>query len=194
MKGLCVKMSGVGALLICIPVVYRIHAGDVFNPASYFLWAALSLVCFVVLLRAKDGGHTLLAGYFLSELIIGLYACVKSGKATLGKFEWFIVALTAACAAIYVWCEASSRKRGLKAFKPSVIVNGIACMIAGMPLLVDSIRDPRKMSFTICALYIIISWLGYYGEKTFNGKFIPGLSILYWAVIVVGMLVSIAFY
>lgn len=184
MKELCVKLSGIGALLICIPVIYRISQGDLFNPASFFLWSLLSMVCTVVLVRAKKGGYAMMAGYVLSDLSIGICAYLKNGKASVGAFEWFIVVLTALCAAIYVSCEMK------KSFTLSVVVNGIACMVAGIPLVVDSFREPYKVSFSIVALYMIVSSLGYYGERNFNGKFIPGLSIIYWLVIVVGVLIA----
>lgn len=184
MKELCVKLSGIGALLICIPVIYRISQGDLFNPASFFLWSLLSLVCVVVLVRAKKGGYMLMAGYALSDLSIGICAYLKNGKANVGAFEWFIVVLTVLCAAIYIHCEIK------KNFTLSVVVNGIACMVAGIPLAADSFREPHKVSFSIITLYMIVSGLGYYGERNFNGKFIPGLSIIYWLVIVAGVLIA----
>jgi hypothetical protein len=184
MKDLCVKLSGVGALLICIPVIYQISQGDMFNPASFFLWSLLSVICVIVLVRAKKGGWIMMAGYALSDLLIGIAAYLKSGRATIGTFEWFIVALTAICAVIYVSCELR------KSFRLSVIVNGIACMVAGIPLIVDSVRNPYKVSFYIIGLYMIVSLLGYYGERNFNGKFIPGLSLIYWIIIVGGVLIA----
>jgi hypothetical protein len=184
MKDLCVKLSGIGALLICLPVIYRISQGDMFNPASFLLWSMLSVVCVVVLVRAKKGGWVMMAGYALSDFSIGITAYLKSGKASIGGFEWFIVALTAFCAVIYVHCELR------KSFKLSVIVNGIACMVAGIPVIVDSILNPYKVSFVIIGLYMAVSALGYYGERNFNGKFIPGLSLIYWITIIGGVLIA----
>lgn len=184
MKNLLVKMSGIGALLICLPVMYRIHQGDSFNPASYFLWSLLTLVCTVTLIRSKKGGHTMMIGYFFSDISIGIYAYVKSGRASFGQFEWFVIGLTLICICVYVACELR------KSFRPAVIVNATACMIAGLPLLVDSIRNPTQMSLVICWLYILVSVFGYYGERTFDGKLIPGLSIIYWIVIIGGIMIA----
>lgn len=184
MKNLCVKLSGVGALLICVPVMYRIAAGDMFNPMSYFLWSFLSLICGVVLIRAKKGGHTMMAGYFFSDFSVGIFAYVKSGKASFGGFEYFVAALTVACICIYVWCELR------KSFKPAVISNAIACVIAGIPLMVDALQNPNRMSLFIANSYLLISLLAYYGEQTFNGKLIPGLSVVYWIIILVGVTVQ----
>ncbi len=197
MKKICVKLSGWGALLVCVPVMYQIHKGDIFNPASYFLWSALSLICSLVLIRAKEGGHTMMLGYFLSDFSVGLYASLRSGKAIFGKFEWFVIALTILCIIIYVWCElrgdakqSDQDPKAKKVFKPAVIVNGVACMIAGLPQIADSFRDPHSISFVICGLYVVISCLAYYGEENFNGKFIPGLSLFYWFALVWGILVA----
>jgi hypothetical protein len=184
MKELCVKLSGVCALLMSLPVMYRIHEGDIFNPTSYFLWSLLSLICVVVLVRGKKGGYTIMAGYVLSDLSIGIYAYLKSGRASIGWFEWFIVGLTAVCTIVYVWCE----MRG--SFKPAVIVNATACMIAGIPLFVDTFERPQHMSFLICWLYTGVSSLGFYGERHFNGKLIPGLSIIYWVILIIRMTVA----
>lgn len=182
MKDLCVKLSGIGALLISIPVIYRISKGDNFNPASYFLWGLLSIVCTVVLIRAKKGGYMIMAGYVLSDFCIGIAASLKNGTFSFGQFEWFIVAITLICAVVYVICEVK------KSFTLSVIINGLACMIAGIPLVVDSWKNPYKISFTIIGLYTLVSSLGYYGERNFNGKFIPGISIIYWIILTGGVI------
>jgi hypothetical protein len=105
MKNTCVKLGGLGALLICLPVMWRIHEGDKFNPLSFFLWSALSVVCAIVLIRAKKGGHTMVLGYVLSDFLIGFYAYLKSGRIEFGKFEWFIVALTTVCAVFFEICS-----------------------------------------------------------------------------------------
>jgi hypothetical protein len=183
MKSLAVKLSGIGAVLICIPVMISINKGDAYNPASFFLWALLSVVCTIVLWRAKKGGHVLMAGYTVSDASIGTYAFVKSGKAIFGTFEWCIAGLVVVCIAAYLWCE--SRKK----FTPSVIINGIACMIAGIPLIVDSFHSPHTFSFMNSTIYLTLSSLGFYGETSFNGKFIPGLSMAYWIVAMVGVFI-----
>ncbi len=176
-----VRLSGLGALLISIPVMYRIHEGDRFNPVSYFLWSSLALICTITLIRAKKGGYMLMGGYVLSDASVGTYAYFHGGSSSLGKFEWFITALVMICAALYVWCE--SRKN----FKPAVIINGTACIIAGIPVIADSFQNPHQMSLVICYLYLLISAMAYYGERSFNGKFIPGLSIGYWILIIGGI-------
>lgn len=181
MKELCVKLSGIGALLICGPVIYRISQGDVFNPASFFLWSALALVSTIVLVRAKKGGHVLIAGYFLSDLIIGICAYRQTGQMKMEAFEWFVLAITATCTIIYLICELRGNLR------PAVISNAAALMMAGMPQLIDFIQHPHQTSFVICGLYMLINVLGFYGERTFNGKLIGGLSIIYWTVIIVGV-------
>jgi len=179
MKDLCVKIGGLGALLVCLPVIWRIYEGDAFNSVSYVLWSALSLVCTIVLIRAKKGGHTLMACYVLSDLLIGVYAYVHTGQAHFGGIEWFIVALAAGCASVYVWCEYR------KNFRPAVIMNGASLVVAGIPQMVDSFRHPEHVSILICSLYVLISAFSYYGEKpTLNGRLIPVLSMVYWLVII----------
>ncbi len=184
MKDLAVKLSGIGAVLICIPVMISISKGDAYNPATYFLWGLLSIVCTIVLWRAKRGGHVLLAGYTVSDLTIGAYAYAKSGRASFGSFEWYVAGLVVVCIIAYVWCEHRGK------FTPSVIINGIACMIAGIPLIVDSFHDPHKFNFVNAVIYLALSSLGFYGEKNFNGKFIPGLSIGYWILAMIGVLIA----
>jgi hypothetical protein len=183
-KNLCVKISGLGALLICLPIIYRIWQGDQFNPASFFLWSGLSVVCTIVLWRAKKGGHVLLGCYVLSDLTIAICALLKQGQMTFGKFEWFVAGITIACTGLYLWCE--SRKK----YTASVVSNGIACIIAGIPQAIDSLQNPEKANLVIVMLYTFISGLAYYGEKNFNGKFIPGLSVLYWIFITIGVLIA----
>ncbi|MEK7642147.1 MAG: hypothetical protein AAB365_04145 [Patescibacteria group bacterium] len=191
MKDLCVKLSGIGALLICIPVMWRISQGDVFNPASYFLWSLLSLVCVLVLLRDKKGGHTMMIGYVASDFLIGFYAYRKLGKASFGSFEWLIVALTGVCVCIWLWCEHVARRDKKQDFKPSVITNTVACMIAGIPQIIDSFKNPYQVSFVICAFYMLVSGLAYYGEKpTLNGRLLPGVSIIYWIIMIVGLIIA----
>ena len=188
MKNFCLRLSGLGALFICIPVIYRISKGDIFNPASFFLWGLLSLVCAVVLIRAKKGGHILVIGYFFSDLLIASYAYIKSGKASFGNFEWLIIILTCICAGLYAWCEFRGD------FKPAVITNATACMVAGIPQIVDSFRKPYQMSLVICGIYTLISVLNYYGEQpNLNGRLLPGLSILYWIVIIGGVIIARSF-
>jgi hypothetical protein len=185
MKKLSVRLGGLGALLIAIPIMYRIHEDDIFNPASYFLWSLLSLICFVTLIRAGNGGHTMMMGYFFSDISIAIYSYVKSGRASLGSFEWFIIVITALCAVLYIFCEMQ------KNFKPAIIANASACFIAGFPQIADSFRNPYQMSLVICGLYMLISSLAFYGEKpTLNGRLIPGLSIIYWILIIVGLLIA----
>jgi hypothetical protein len=178
MKKMCVQLSGIGALLICAPVVYRILQGDSFNPTSYFLWSALSVLCSTVLYRAGKGGHVMMIGYTLSDLIIAIASCIKKGQMVFGKFELFVVILTTICAAVYVRCEVK------KSYTASVILNGIACIVAGVPFFWESIQDPQGVSLWISCSYAIISSLGYYGETSFNGKFIPGISVVYWLAII----------
>ncbi|NBQ47174.1 MAG: YHYH protein [Sphingobacteriia bacterium] len=120
MKDLAVKLGGIGAVLVCIPVMISISKGDAYNPTSFFLWSLLSVVCAIVLWRAKKGGHVMFIGYVISDFLIGSYAYAKSGKASFGTFERYVAALVVACIIAYVWCE--YRKK----FTPSVIINGTA--------------------------------------------------------------------
>ena len=176
---MCIKLGGIGALLICLPVMWEIHQGDRFNPVSYFLWTFLSLICTIVLIRAKKGGWVMMAGYVLSDCAVGLYAYAKSGKAEFGHFEWFIVALTAICACLYVWCEKKNN------FTPAVITNAIACVLAGIPQMIDSFKNPAQVNITIACLYVGISGISCYGERpTLNGRLISGLSVIYWLIII----------
>jgi len=184
MKTLATQISGIGAVLICLPVMLDINRGGAYNPATFFLWALLSVVCTITLWRAKKGGHILMMGYTISDFSIGLYASIKSSKPSFGPFEWFTAALVVICIVIYVWCE--SRKQ----LTPSVIINGLACIIAGVPLIVDSFREPHKFGYGIAGAYIALSGLGFYGESTFNGRFIPALSVVYWIVAVVGVTIA----
>lgn len=119
-----------------------------------------------------------MGGYILSDLAIGTYAWIKRGQASLGPFEWFIIGLTSVCACIYIWCRYKQN------FKPAVIVNGIACFISGAPVVVETYEQPRQMSYTICGMYLLVSALAYYGEEKFSGKFIPGLSLIYWTIVI----------
>lgn len=184
-KWWCVKLGGLGALLVCIPVMWKIHQGDRFNPVSYYLWTLLSLVCTVVLVRAGKGGVTMMGGYVLSDFSVATYAYIKSGQAVFGKFEWFIVSLTLVCAILYVWCESK------KNYTPSVIVNAIACCVAGIPQIMDTFHDPYSMGFMICIMYMMVSVLSYYGEQpSLNGRLIPGVSIVYWIIMIVGILIG----
>ncbi|HEU5114937.1 MAG TPA: hypothetical protein VFT82_04200 [Candidatus Paceibacterota bacterium] len=183
-RNVLVKLSGVCALLVSLPVIYRIYEGDLLNPTSYFLWSSLSLVCFVVLIRANEGGHTMMVGYFLSDLCIGTYALIKGGQSKFGWFEILVICLTVICAAIFARCELR------KKYNPAVIASGIACVVAGIPLLIDAFVHPYKMSYMICLCYLAISLFGYFGETTFKGKFIPGLSAVYWLVILGGVAVE----
>lgn len=123
-------------------------------------------------------------GYFFADSSIGVYAYIKGGKASFGQFEWLIIAHTLTCAILYVICELR------KNFRPAVILNGIACMVAGIPLVVDSFRNPHQMSYMVCFIYLIISSLTLYGERDFNGKFIPKLSIGYWILVISGITVA----
>ncbi len=182
-KDLAVKLSGIGAVLVCIPVMISISKGDAYNPTSFFLWSLLSVVCAIVLWRAKKGGHVMFIGYVISDFLIGSYAYAKSGKASFGTFERYVAALVVACIIAYVWCE--YRKK----FTPSVIINGTAMMIAGFPIIVDSFREPQKFNFVNAWIYLTLSGLSLYGERNFNGKFTPGLSVTYWIVAIVGVLV-----
>jgi hypothetical protein len=186
MKNLCVKLSGIGALLTCIPVIYRIDQGDIFNPASYFLWCALSLVCTFVYIHTKEGGHVIMAGYFLADLSVGIYAYIKSGKAHFGAFEWFVGFMTMACIALYVLC------RLRKSMMPAVVASGGACIIAGIPLLVDTFRDPSGMSYSICWMYTALSVIAFWGGDTFQSRFVPTLSVFYWGAIIVRLVIATA--
>ncbi len=177
MKDLCVKLSGLGALLTAFPVMYSISKGGIFNSASYFLWALLALVCGVILFRGKKGGYTMMIGYVISDGAIGIYAYIKSGRATFETFEKFVMLLTALCAAVYIFCEVK------KNFKPAVVVGGLAIVVAGIPQLLNSFQDPQRVSFAIGGFYIFLSSLGLYGEKNFEGKFVQLLSVLYWTML-----------
>lgn len=184
MKDLLVKLGGLGALLICIPVIWRISQGDIFNPVSFLLWSSLSLVSAIVLLRAKNGGHTLMFAYWLSDLSVGVSAWIKTGKIRFGYFEAFIVVLIMVCVFLWLWCEKRNN------LKPSVIANASALMIAGIPQFLDIFRDPSSVSLVICWLYLIISAFSYIGEKpTLNARLIPGLSVIYWIPIMIRMYV-----
>ena len=185
MKEICKKLGGLGALLTCIPVIYRINQGDAFNPTSFFLWSMLSLICFIVLYRTKRGGHVLMGGYVFADLSIGLWAYHKSHVVQFGKFEMFIVGMAMACAGLYAWCE--SRKN----FRPAVMTNATALVLAGVPQILDSFAEPFKVSFGVCSVYIAVSALSYYGEEqTLEARLIPGLSIVYWVVIIGGVLIE----
>jgi hypothetical protein len=185
MKKVCLTISGIGTLLVCLPVMYRISQGDIINPASFFLWALLSLVCSIVLVHDKKGGYVLTIGYFFSDLAIATYAYNKSGRASFGWFEWFVIGLTLACISIYLKCALKGNLR------PAVITNATACMIAGLPQIADSFRNPYQMSFVICGIYLAVSALNYYGEeKTLNGRLLPGLSIIYWIIMIIGIITS----
>lgn len=183
-KLICVRLGGLGALLICLPVMWRIHEGDTFNSLSYFLWTLLSLIVTLVYIRDKKGGVTMMAAYVLSDLSIGTYAYYKTGKAVFGRFEVGILILTILCLGLYVVCEV--RKR----FTPSVILNATAAVIAGIPQFLTGIKDPSSIALWICVLYTLISALSYYGEKpTLNGRLIPAVSIIYW-LILIGRIIS----
>jgi hypothetical protein len=185
MKNLCVKLGGLGALLMSIPVMWRIHEGDKFNPLSFILWSLLSLVCVVVLVRAKKGGHTMMIGYTVSDFMIGYYAYAKQGRVVFGNFEWFIVGLTIVCSCLYVWCELK------KNFAPAVIMNAVACALAGIPQIDDIFKDPYQISFIICVLYASIAAISCYGEKpTLNGRLLSGFSVFYWVLIIVRISVA----
>ena len=177
---MCVKLGGLGAVLICIPVIWAIHQGSRFNPVSYFLWTFLSIVCTVVAIRAKKGGWMMMAGYTVSDFAVGLYAYIKSGRAEFGRFEVFIVTLAAICACLYVWCELK------KNFTPAVITNATACLLVGIPQMIDAFKSPDQVNLKIAYLYVAISGVTFYGETpTLNGRLIPGLSTIYWLVIIV---------
>ncbi len=184
LKRLFVTMSGVGALLIALPVMYRIYKGDVFNPITYLLWAGFSVLCTYVLVRDKQGGHVMMIGYCISDLAIGLYALYKGNAATIGTFDCFVVGLVVFCALVYLRCAARHDLR------LSIITNATACIIAGLPLLWNSIKNPQQMSFMVCFAYLAVSGFGYYGEKSFNGKLIPGVSIVYWVICIGGMAIN----
>lgn len=181
-KKWCVRAGGALALLVCIPILWRIHEGDILNPMSYFLWSFLSLICAVSLIRAKEGGATMVLGYIFSDFSIGLYAYKKSGKAEFGRFEWIIAALTILCVFMYMVCE--KRKR----YTPSVILNTTACIIAGVPLMIESFQSPYSISYLVCFLYLCVSGLTFFGEQpNLKAKLLPGASIVYWIIIVIGL-------
>ena len=183
MKNLCVKLSGLGAALMCFPVIWRVHEGDALNPVSYLLWSMLSLVSTIVLLRAKKGGATLMAGYIFSDLAIAAYIFVHKGRYVFGAFEQVIVVMTMVCTLFYLRCKSKGN------LTPSVILNALTILCAGIPQVVDIFEHPFHMSYFICVLYFLISTLSYYGEQpTLHARLIPGISILYWIVVVIGMM------
>lgn len=179
MKKFCVNLGGIGAALVCIPAIYEIHRGnDAFSPVSYFLWAALSVVCLIVLVREKKGGLALMSGYFVSEMAIGLFALAKGGAIQLSTYDVFVIILVAICAAFYVWCELRNN------LVPAIIINASACIIAGIPQLTDSIAKPNDVSIATCVFYVVVNFLSYYGEKpTLHGRLIPALFFFYWLII-----------
>jgi len=185
-RKLSVWFGGVGALLICIPVMYRIHEGDRFNPASYFLWVSLAALAAIVLIRQNKGGYMMMLGYVLSDGLIGGYAYLKSGRASFGWFEWFVAILVGICAAIYVRLEAREFRKPEteRRYMSSIITNGIAATIAGVPVFVESVLDPYRMSYWICAAYLAVSASSWFGEGSRGGKFIPRLSTYYWIVLI----------
>lgn len=183
-KSFAVKLGGILALLVGIPVIWRIHEGDILNPMSYFLWTSLSIICAFVLFRAKKGGVTMLLGYIVSDFSIGFYAYLKSGKAEFGRFEWAVAVITAFCAIIYIVCELRQD------YTPSVIVNTTACIVAGVPLVADSYKHPHQMSFLVAGLYLLVSGLSFWGEKpNLHARLLPGASAVYWIVIIIMVMV-----
>ncbi len=179
-RNLCKNLGGFGAVLVCLPVIWGIFQGDKFNPVSYFLWSLLSVVCVVVLVRAGQGGYTIMIGYILSDFAIGACAYYKNGRLSFGYFEAFVTTLTIMCLAMYVWCD--RRKK----YRPAVIVCATAAILAGVPQIVDSFNNPFQTSLLICILYSLISFLSYYGDRpTFEARLIPGLSIIYWFTIII---------
>lgn len=181
-RNLCVNLGGWGAFLICLPVIWSIYNGDKYSATSYFLWSLLSIVVTVVLIRARRGGYKIMLGYVLSDFSIGFYAYLKDRSLTFGYFEAMIATLTVMCLIMYVWSERRER------FRPAVIMSAIAAIVAGIPQIFYSFAHPFSTSVTVCALYIIVSMLSYYGDKpTFEARLIPGLSVVYWLVIVVGV-------
>lgn len=182
-RHLCKILGGLGAALVCLPIIWGIFHGDKFNPVTYFLWSLLSVVCAIVLFRAGKGGYHIMVGYTLSDLIIGLCAYYKSGILKFGNFEAFISVLTIMCLAMYVWCERR------KYYKPAVVACAVAAITAGVPQVFDSFNNPTQTSILICLLYILVSFLSYYGDKpTFEARLIPGLSMIYWLVIIIGVI------
>jgi hypothetical protein len=176
-------MGGLGAFLICIPVIWSIYRGDKYSATSYFLWSIMSVVVTVVLIRAREGGYTIMAGYVLSDFSIGLYVYLKDKTVTFGYFEAMVAVLTLMCLCMYVWSE--RRKR----FRPAIVMCAIAAIVAGIPQIFYSFAHPFSTSLTICFLYIIVSALSYYGDKpTFEARLIPALSIVYWMVIIFGVI------
>ncbi len=182
-RNVCVNLGGWGAFLICLPVIWSIYQGDKYSATSYFLWSLLSIVVTVVLIRAKNGGYKIMLGYVLSDFSIGLYAYLKDRSLTFGHFEATITTLTVMCVVMYVWSERRER------FQPAVIVSAIAAIVAGIPQIYYSFAHPFSTNITICFLYIIVSALSYYGDKpTWEARLIPGLSIIYWLIIIFGVL------
>lgn len=179
----------VGALAIAFPILFKIHEGEtIFNPLSYFMWSSLSVLAAVVLYRAGEGGWQLLAAYWASDFSIASYAYFKARKLEFGWFEGFVIGLVAVCTIIWLRCETKRRYSGQTDYRASVIANATALMLAGVPQVWDAWKKPNEVSMFIAWSYIGISVASFFGESKFNGRLVPGVSIVYWIVIMIPVL------
>lgn len=189
LQKVCRGLGVVGALAIALPILLKIHGGEtIFNPLSYFMWSSLSVLAAVVLYRAGEGGWQLMAAYWGSDFAIGLYGYLKAGTLKFGWFEGFVIGLVLVCTIIWLRCEAKKQHSGQKDYKASVIANAAAMMLAGIPQIGDAWRKPNELSMFVAGGYIAVSVASYLGESKFNGRLIPGLSVVYWIVIIVPVL------
>jgi hypothetical protein len=165
-----VAASGYNVTLVAVWVTWLV--GKLFGRRLSFPIVVITII-----------GYTIMAGYVLSDFSIGLYVYLKDKTVTFGYFEAMVAVLTLMCLCMYVWSE--RRKR----FRPAIVMCAIAAIVAGIPQIFYSFAHPFSTSLTICFLYIIVSALSYYGDKpTFEARLIPALSIVYWMVIIFGVI------
>lgn len=147
------------AIVLYFPLWWQIkeRAGAGQNFLTWILWFSLDVVVTASLV-SKKGNLLLAATYTIGSFITVLVIRKFGDKGRWTRFETMVLALVFLSMA--VWCFSGDRM--------ATIASTTAIVIAGIPLLVDTFKEPKKAPLAVYAGYVVASCLSAVGGKNWS--------------------------
>jgi hypothetical protein len=156
------------AIALYFPLCFKILRGDVRqNFATWALWTLLDVVVAGTLM-VQHGSYSLAVAYTLGGAITVSCILVARGGALWTKFESFVASLVIIC--VILW--------SLSGPMIGTIASTLAMVIAGIPQLIETYRNPWSSPFGIYAGYFFANVLAAIGAKSWaiEERFYPCMA------------------
>lgn len=169
--------GAIGFIAYLVGMYYIIRKEKYPSFASYALWASLDGLMLYHASQNPEGANLpIIAGFTTGSALTAIILLIKK-QWSWGPMEWFVSFLIVICLYVKYNYEHNT----------TTIATATALMLAGVPLLIDTIKRPNAVPTLVWLIFAIGSTVAFFGKTSWelDQWLFSGTSMIYTSIITI---------